>query len=201
MIIFRRQFNPVFPDRLGLDREVADAPPDQRQGVFLRQLIPAAEDKDIGVIPALAVGEEEQHKANDDRADDRQRDHPGADDNPDRQRPEEVDDLHRLLDRRPEPDDRQSAHHAQRQDDVGGDRHDDQRRHQRQPRQRQREPGRVHDAGEGLFVDEVDKQPDRQCKGHAEQGVEDGKCRNIFQKAGLEDVAKCHGGSSCSLNH
>ena len=149
---------------------------------------------------AQAQADGGRHACSDDsRADDRQRDHARTDDNAHRERPEQEHDLDRLLDGRAEADDGQRAHHAERQDHVARDGHNDQRGDKGQAHQRQREAAGIQHAGQRFLVDDEDEQADHQRDGQADEGIKDGKLGNVLQKAGFEDVVECHGSSSCFL--
>ena len=104
---------------------------------FFRFFVCAVHHKDVGIVVNLAVGKQQKYYADDGRADDSQRDHACTDDNAHRQRPEQKHDLHRLFDGGTEADDGQRTHHAERQNYIGCDGHNDQRRDKGQPNQRQ----------------------------------------------------------------
>ena len=122
-----------------------------------------------------------------------------TDDNAHRERPEQEHDLDRLLDGRAEADDGQRAHHAERQDHVARDGHNDQRGDKGQAHQRQREAAGIQHAGQRFLVDDEDEQADHLRDGQADEGIKDRKLGNVLQKAGFEDVVECHGSSSCFL--
>ena len=113
---------------------------------------------------AQAEADGGRHACGDDsRADDRQRDHARTDDNAHRERPEQEHDLDRLLDGRAEADDGQRAHHAERQDHVARDGHNDQRGDKGQAHQRQREAAGIQHAGQRFLVDVVECHGSSSC--------------------------------------
>ena len=113
---------------------------------------------------AQAEADGSRHACGDDsRADDRQRDHARTDDNAHRERPEQEHDLDRLLDGRAEADDGQRAHHAERQDHVARDGHNDQRGDKGQAHQRQREAAGIQHAGQRFLVDVVECHGSSSC--------------------------------------
>ena len=154
----------------------------------------------IGIAANLPIGKQKKNYADDSGADDGQRDHARTNHNAHCQRPEQEHDLHRLLDGGTEADDGQCTHHAEGQNHIGRDRHNDQRGDKGQPDQRQREAARIQYAGQRFLVDDKNEQADHQRDGQTDNGIKNGQFGNVLQKAGFENVVECHGCSSRFLS-
>ena len=148
--------------------------------------------QNIRGIRRFLFGKGKEDCPNKDAAEYRQRDQARRQHNAHRNRPEQEGDIHGLFDRGAEPDNGQSAHHAQRQHDVAHHRHNQQGGNKRQSNQCYTEAGRIHHAAVALFIDEKDKQSQQKGQYHGNHHVQYGDGGDILQKAGFENILKGH---------
>lgn len=138
------------------------------------------------------VDEDQQNNADTDAADDRQGDHACGQYDARADGSEQERDVQRILDGSPEADDGQGAHHTQGQNDVGSHGENDDGRDHGQGDQGGAETGGIHDAPVGFLVDEKDKQANAKGQHNGQKHVKETDGRDVFQKAGFENVIKSH---------
>ena len=112
---------------------------DQLHGSRLACLICQTQNQHVRTLMRFAARKNPENQSNDGGADEREREQTRADHDAGSNRPKKIYD------------------HAQRKNDVRGDRHDDERRDQREADQRQAEACGIENAGAGLFVDQENK--------------------------------------------
>ena len=155
-------------------------------------MVPAGEDHDIGVPVGLFVYKQQKDQADHHTADHCQGDHSRCENDAGRDGPEQERDVQRLFDGRAETDDGQRAHHAQRQDHVGGDGQDDLRGDHGEGDQRDAEGGGIHHALIRFFINKENEQAGAEGEGNGQHHVQRADGSHVFQKAGFENITECH---------